>query len=426
MRAGIDGRTLLPMPHRNTPWFDALSSDLRCRIFSIRSPDSVPYLVQQNAREGRACAVTSPSSKRASTGRRITQRYRSRATGGDTTASFTSPDELRRNLREAGISNDFITAAWPQWWSEDAVGSPSAEAELRFSLARKLGLSAVSLLRDEPTFVLRGRASFKRANLTRQIDELLVTTVARALAGLIAEATPTAYSGLPTASEARAAVLGYTNFVSPGDLLTLCWAVGIPVVSQSVFPLEAKRMDAMTVFVGGRPVILLARRTSFPAFLAFMIAHELGHIALGHVGEGEAVADFSTHGRGDEPDYRPTADTADPEEADADAFALELLTGDPSFAVETPRTRFNSAEAAEAVRQVSPGLGVDPGLIGLSLARSTGQWGSIYGALRRIDHYDTGLMNQVNTIALRQLDEARLSDDSWDYLTRALGISGAD
>jgi hypothetical protein len=32
------------------------------------------------------------------------------------------------------------------------------------------------------------------------------------------------------------------------------------------------------------------------------------------------------------------------------------------------------------------------------------------------------LMQQVNTIAFRQLDESRVSDDSWDYITRALGV----
>ncbi|WP_100814018.1 ImmA/IrrE family metallo-endopeptidase [Microbacterium lacus] len=336
-------------------------------------------------------------------------------------AIFTTPDELRRSLRQTGLSNDAISAAWPQWWSEDAIGSPSAEAELRFSLARKLGLSAVSLMHDEPTFVTRGRASFKRASLTRQIDELMLTTVAQSLATLISDATTTRYQGLPAASEAREAILRYASFVSPGDLISLSWAMGVPVVSQAVFPLEAKRMDAMTVFAQGRPVILLARRTSFPAFLAFMIAHELGHIALGHVGDGEAVADLSLD-LGKEVDYRPAAETHDPDETAADAFALELLTGDPTFTVETEKHNFNAAEAADAIQGVAPELGVDPGFVGLALARSSGRWPQVYGALRQAGHYDKHLMEQVNTIAFRQLDESRVSDDSWDYITRALGV----
>ena len=49
----------------------------------------------------------------------------------------------------------------------------------------------------------------------------------------------------------------------------------------------------------------------------FILAHELGHIALGHIEEDGVLIDESM-------DHN----VQDQEEADANAFAIELLTGD--------------------------------------------------------------------------------------------------
>src|SRR3546814_1754744 len=63
-------------------------------------------------------------------------------------------DFKARLIRRTGLSESAITAAWPDWWSEAAEASPAAQAELRFSLARKLGLDARSLLgEDQPRFI---------------------------------------------------------------------------------------------------------------------------------------------------------------------------------------------------------------------------------------------------------------------------------
>tara|TARA_R110002020_G_scaffold83397_1_gene206599 strand:+ start:17712 stop:18035 length:324 start_codon:yes stop_codon:yes gene_type:complete len=45
----IDGATLLPIPHRNTPSLRDLSASFRAKISEIVWPASVPNLVQQNA-----------------------------------------------------------------------------------------------------------------------------------------------------------------------------------------------------------------------------------------------------------------------------------------------------------------------------------------------------------------------------------------
>src|SRR3546814_4976504 len=71
-------------------------------------------------------------------------------------------DFKARLIRRTGLSESAITAAWPDWWSEAAEASPAAQAELRFSLARKLGLDARSLLgEDQPRFIWNDSTRFK-------------------------------------------------------------------------------------------------------------------------------------------------------------------------------------------------------------------------------------------------------------------------
>ena len=68
---------------------------------------------------------------------------------------------IRRELRNAGLTTGAIDAVWPQWWDESAESSPAASAELRYTLARRLGLSPQSLFEGPPRFVWRDRAKYK-------------------------------------------------------------------------------------------------------------------------------------------------------------------------------------------------------------------------------------------------------------------------
>src|SRR5690606_19629689 len=75
-------------------------------------------------------------------------------------------------------------------------------------------------------------------------------------------------------------------------LLTFCWAIGIPIIQLRVFPLAAKRMCAMAVRVQDRFAILLAKESRFLPQVAYYVAHELGHIALGHLSSNPVMVDM--------------------------------------------------------------------------------------------------------------------------------------
>jgi Zn-dependent peptidase ImmA (M78 family) len=78
-------------------------------------------------------------------------------------------------------------------------------------------------------------------------------------------------------------------------------------------------MQAITVRLGNQYVILIGRDSRFPAWIAFILAHELGHIVRGHIDDSAALLEM------DDPLQVPERDN---EELQADAFALALLTGD--------------------------------------------------------------------------------------------------
>jgi len=231
---------------------------------------------------------------------------------------------LRQRLRSIGLSDPAIEAAWPAWWSEDADASTSARVELRFSIARKLGLDPRSLLEDDtqPRFVWRDEARFKHLSGEGNVERSAITSFGNALGMYLVAAT----IGEPLeiehdAKTLRSAILHQQPFVRLIDLLSLCWSFGIPTIHLRIFPLARKRMSAMSVRVGERNAIMLGKDSFYPPHVAFYLAHEIAHIALGHLGEHPMVVDLETE--------EPTATDQDAEENKADEFALELLTGHP-------------------------------------------------------------------------------------------------
>jgi len=314
------------------------------------------------------------------------------------------------------LSGEVVDLAWPDWWSEEAESSPSARAELRFALARRLGLDAKVLLEeDEPRFAWRA-ATFKHLSATSKREREAMISYGTSIARTVLAAAPR--QGMPnnlTAQSLRERLLAGTRFVALPDLLSYCWAIGIPTMSLKVFPIKSKRMCAMATRVRNRYAILLARESKFPAQLAYYVAHELGHIALGHLSDNPAVIDA------DDP-LRAT-DRDDPEEIAADRFALELLAGDPDPHVLTDARKFTAASLAKAAIQSAPDLRIEPGTLALCFGYSTGRWNKTVAALRRIYPQDRSVGPYINQVAFSQIPDGALSHEAEQYLRGATGTS---
>ena len=83
---------------------------------------------------------------------------------------------LRRELRRAGITPSAIEAVWPEWWSAEAESSFSARTELRYTVARRLGLSPRYLLDGAAQFVWRDEAKFKNLGTTTDHQAIVLTS----------------------------------------------------------------------------------------------------------------------------------------------------------------------------------------------------------------------------------------------------------
>jgi hypothetical protein len=323
---------------------------------------------------------------------------------------------LKQRLRRVGLSDSIIDAAWPEWWSQAADASVSAQAELRFSLARKLGLDPHSLLDDdaEPRFIWRDEAQFKHFSGKNQLERAAITSFGTAVGRYLIEASSVTIP-LPNwdSMSLRNAILRERPYVALVDILSACWALGVPVVHLRIFPRARKRMSAMAVRVGGRAAIMLGKDSMYPPHIAFYLAHELAHIALGHLDQEPVIVDFDTTVLATSSD--------DPEEIGADRFALELLTGMSQPKVLPKFTKYNARELARVALEAAPELSIEPGTLALCFGYSTGDWPTANAAIRRIYPRPRPVWAEVNKIAASQLALELVPDDSMAYLKSILG-----
>lgn len=322
---------------------------------------------------------------------------------------MTEAQRIRRSLRQAGLTTTAIDAVWPQWWSDEAEASVSANAELRYSLARRLGLSPASLFDDEPVFVWSDDTRFKNLGTATERDAAVLASFSVAIGRCAVAATTDVGETLVgrSALDLRSNLLKAGGPVNLMGLLSLCWGLGVPVFYLGVFPLSGKRMFAGSARVETRHAILLGRRSTFPAQVAYYVAHEIGHIALGHAASSVAVVDL-----GDP--LRPV--DQDDEESAADRFALQLLTGSPDPQIELSESAFSAPQLAEVALRDGPSLGIDPGVLALCVGHRSARWPQVFSALRLMQGEIPDLPNEINDFARLQFDWAALPADSAEFL----------
>jgi hypothetical protein len=174
-------------------------------------------------------------------------------------------------------------------------------------------------------------------------------------------------------------------------------------------------MAAMCVLIGNRAAILLAKDSMFPAQIAFYVAHEMGHLALGHLEPGATLVDMDQE--------RPILGGEDSEEGAADSYALELLTGAPELAVASGTGHASGRELARVALSASESAGIEPGTLALLFGYSSGRWPTVMNAMKRIYPRPEPVWRAINRIALSELGLERLSIEARDYLTTVLGLA---
>ena len=325
---------------------------------------------------------------------------------------------LRSQLRRAGVTKRAVDAVWPEWWSADAENSAAAVAELRFTVARRLGLSPQSLFEQAPRFVWKDEAKFKNLGTTTEDEAVILSSFAVGVGGYLISATPVGppISTQPlSALRLREILLESFQVIALDALLAFAWSIGIPIVQMRLFPLSQKRMEATTIRVRDRVAILVGRESKFQAQVAYIVAHEIGHLLLGHLQETTALLEMEDPLRADSPDD---------EELAADRFALELLTGHPDIEVESDTSSFTATQLAVAAAANSVNTRIDPGVLALCLGHGTGRWRQAIGAQKVLPPGEQDVGSRINDLADNQLQWTELSIESQDYLRRVLALTG--
>jgi len=165
----------------------------------------------------------------------------------------------------------------------------------------------------------------------------------------------------------------------------------------------------MAIFCDGCPVIILASGRDSPPWIAYHLAHELGHVFGGHV-----TADSLPLVDAD--DLNASDDGA--HEIDAEQFACAVLTGDPC---PTARAIYGLT-APGLVRLANEGAvtkGIDPGVHALVYGRNAGRMGVAQNALKLM-----GLDRGARTI-LSQALRNHLSEDLPESTERFVSLTAA-
>ncbi|MBI5545494.1 MAG: ImmA/IrrE family metallo-endopeptidase [Deltaproteobacteria bacterium] len=339
-----------------------------------------------------------------------------------TAATLKPMTALYKRLSHLGLTRSYVRSTLlPSWWNDDVADEESGFAHAAMLVAKHTGLPVERLLAPNGKLELLATApaKFKKAANVRDEDlalaRSLMTQVAQMVASAVASPAP---KRLPSADAIRQAILRRgAPWVGLEHLVPFCWSLGIPVVFLAALPTGKgiKKMDGMAALVAGRPVILIARDSKQPSWLLFILAHELGHLAAGHVPVNEVLIDQHVD-RGSD----------DREEKEANSFAIELICGRKVSYVSQRGGRISAASLARSALARAHEQQVDPGHIVLNFAHSmkgamTPAFALAQAALKILQPKPCG-PETIQGAFREGLDWDRLSDDEQEFLSKMTGV----
>ncbi len=320
-----------------------------------------------------------------------------------------------RRLSEAGFPEKFVReVALPEWWDDEAADTPNGLVHGLMLISRHLGVDLASF-EDETTPIrlnLSAPCKLKKRLDAGEDDMDVVRAMAVRVAQLASAAGESESLERPTsAAEARRYLLNDGRpWVSFLALLDYCWSIGVPVIHLSRLPRGIRRPDGMAVLVRGLPVILLCCQRKSPAWLLFILAHELGHFCLGHVIEDGLLIDERVAQDDSEDDV---------EEQETNAFALELLTGRPRWGCLAEGRWPNASALASEAQTIGRRDRIDPAQIVLQYGHLLGRdfFPVANAALEILEKNQDAIVMLRECMAAR-LDWSALPEDSSTFLMR--------
>lgn len=321
--------------------------------------------------------------------------------------------DLYRRLRELGFDADFIRArVLPDWWDDSLASAPANRALAEAAVSRMLGFPISDLRKPDAKLKLPATSQVRLKRRQDTTDKEVAPTI------LVAERAATAivssligvppFVGETTATSVRGSILQRRRLVDLESLLDFAWRQGIAVLHVSGMPSASKRFSGMALFCKSVPVVVLASKSDSPPWIAFHLAHELGHILLGHV----------THGREGLADVDIDKTARDDQERESNAFACEVLTGHPN-PNPGPIYGLTGERLAALARQEGLKTGTDPGALALIYGRNANRMGAAQNAIKLMG------MDRGAHSAIAKFLKQYLPDEPSDLANRFLALANA-
>lgn len=326
------------------------------------------------------------------------------------------------NLKAFGLTRAQVRKLLPKWWSAEAEAYPDGLAELCMLISRRLSLDAGALLTGEVRRKSNAVSLAYKHNSNATAQSLQgATSIALAVADAVAAAMLGTPLVLPKSAGAFASQARHEGggIVSMESLIKTCWKSGIPIVPIPNLPVGIKKMDGAVIKVGERPVILISKKKSSRAWLAFILAHELGHIGCGHLDRVGSIIDVSLQ----EQTTYDTGASADSHEREADDYALEIFGGTLVDSKVSSWSKWMSpVDLAVNARSAQAELRVESGHLVLRYAFITKRWPEAMIALQFLseDANPEAVMQQFLSDNL-QLD--LVADDLRDMVVQVTGTN---
>lgn len=322
-----------------------------------------------------------------------------------------------KQLKDQKYRPEFLDSVVPAWWTPDIEDDAGALAHVKLVLARILGLNTQALLKDNkvvpvtPTGMQFKRSIELQKTAPPNPNLAYYSRIAKAIASGMEPSLDVPLDPYEMHSE----ILEESGeaCITLKGIIEYCWSRNIAVVHVHDVPVGKKGFDALVYPHEQRYVIFLARRMGpeSSAKASFIIAHELGHIAMGHVAENTVLIDDPS-GAERQKGFEPQADD----------FASKVLSGGRYN--KSWRGRALSPDLlADRAMEYGEEVGIDPGHILLRYAFESGDkgYGSPIKALKLIDTFmECDVHEFVNDIARQRIPTEPISKDAKALLDRSI------
>jgi hypothetical protein len=228
--------------------------------------------------------------------------------------------------------------------------------------------------------------------------------VASAVTRNIRVATP-AVSGqsLPTNGLAwRASLTASHGTPSLSNIAGDLWSRGIAVIPLEALP--SPSFQGLACVVAGRPVILLGHKNDEPGRIAFLLAHEAGHIAAGDCQPDAPVVDEEDE----------IAD-ASPMEERADLYATQVIAGADSVPHLDIGDLPDFKELATRALAMEQSTGADASAVIFGWARQTLDYATATMAVKAL-YRASGARRQLRELFSQYVDVAGAPETDRDLL----------